>query len=1561
MKIKITFFLLLLLANYTFSQTYNLDATTNGTTHITCDATLYDSGGPTGNYADNEAYEITFQTTGTGCIRAIIEDYDIEWSYDFLYFYDGPSSASPQISSWVSGFPQVNGSNRNEIGNAYYAQSGYITIRFESDGATVRSGFKLKIDCPDDCISPSCAGTTPAGDYCDTPTPICDFNGYCGNTSSSYPTDHEEIEDVAFGGSGIFCGGINNNSWLSFVADSTTAVLDVWVYNCQDGNGIQLQVYETDCGYNNFTPVSNCWSPAKEINGQVIASGLTVGNNYVLMIDGFAGDVCEYVFSASSGVIVADAGSDQTICEGQSVSLTASGGSSVIWSSVPPDPGLTGQETNMTINVSPSQTTTYTATVSGSNPSCPGNADVVVFVDAADASFSGLDISYCEDGTPVTLTGNYSSGVFSGSGVSGNTFDPSSVSPGIYDITYSYNYSVITAFFDNFDPWPDPGWIHGANTGTSSWQHGTPMGGNGQNSNIYSNDDPLTDHTSNTDNKVWGQGLSNTDGDGLGGYYDSSDEWLKSPAIDCSGLSNTVLSFWRYANFEPNWDESYVEISTDGVNFTQLTSEPLYPQDDGWVHRIINISSIADGQSTVYVRFRSVSDNLQTYSGWNIDDFSITGVQAGGTCVSTDVQQTTVDALPVVNAGTDATICSNETYTLSGSVSGNITTGTWSTAGTGSFDNSSSLTATYTPSATDISSGSVVLTLTSGDPAGPCGTSADNMTLNIINVDDAGFSYSSGTFCATASNPSPTVNTPGGTFTSSPAGLVIDAGTGLVDLASSVPQSYTITYTTNGTCPNSSTVSFTITNGFDSEFSYAGPFCQYSSNPLPVHTTGSDGVYSSTPSGLIFTNTSTGEIDLSASSPGTYTVTNTIAASGGCAASTSSYTVQIIQAPTCSAGNDDVICEGDTYILSGSAGGGASSITWAGGDGVFGNPLSPTSSYTPGAGDIANGSVVLTITTNDPGVPCTAASDQMTLTINQAAVVNAGNDTTICETDIFAATSASFGGGATMVSWTTNGDGIFDDSSAVNTGYTFGTGDISNGNVTLTITANDPDDTGPCSAVSDNIIITINQAPVADAGPDTSICEYDTYIVSGASMTGSSSITWTSSGDGAFSNTNILNPEYTPGPNDIINGNIVLSITSGNPSGPCTATSDSMLLKINTSPLLTVQIDSSNCNQSDGAITVSPVGGVEPYSYTWSVTGADSSITGLSSGNYSVTVTDDLGCFSDTTVHVYDIGAGTIVFDDYTNINCYGDSSAYISITMVDGTPVFTYSWSEGSNTDSIYNIPAGTYTVTVTDNNDCVVIDSIVITQPQTALDFTVNSVNISCNGLSDASIFVSVNGGTPPYDYLWSTGDTSSTLVNLNKGTYILVVVDSNGCTRTDSVVVIEPGAIQINHVLTQPSCPGSSDGKISLAATGGTGKLTYLWAYDNNVSGNTQAELEEGTYDITVTDENNCQSTYSVTLKSIEDVCLMIPTLFTPNNDNYNDTWLIKGAQFYDNLKIEIYNRWGDIVFSFAGSGNEYLNNPWDGKFNGKEMPMGSYVYIIDLGNGDEPLNGVVSLKR
>ncbi|PLX03153.1 MAG: hypothetical protein C0594_10880, partial [Marinilabiliales bacterium] len=292
-----------------------------------------------------------------------------------------------------------------------------------------------------------------------------------------------------------------------------------------------------------------------------------------------------------------------------------------------------------------------------------------------------------------------------------------------------------------------------------------------------------------------------------------------------------------------------------------------------------------------------------------------------------DEDELVVDIVPIatVSAGLDDDICAGDDYTTNGTIGGSASTISWSSSGTGSFDNENALHAVYTPSAQDISDGLVTLTASTDDPLGPCGSVTDNMELSIIPLDDPSFTYASAVYCPTGSDPTPTITgTPGGSF-SAPAGIVfIDASTGEIDLsASSTGGPYAITYTTNGTCPQSQIFNLTIANEDDATFSYSHPnYCQGGVDPLATITGTTGGVFSG-PAGVTFLDAGTGQIDLSASNAGgPYTITYTTA--GSCPNS-STFDISLIEEDDPSFSYvSNIFCQGDADPLpsiSGTSGG----------------------------------------------------------------------------------------------------------------------------------------------------------------------------------------------------------------------------------------------------------------------------------------------------------------------------------------------------------------------------------------------------------------------------------------------------------------------------------------------------------------------------------------------------------------------------------------------------------------------------------------------------------------
>jgi gliding motility-associated-like protein len=470
---------------------------------------------------------------------------------------------------------------------------------------------------------------------------------------------------------------------------------------------------------------------------------------------------------------------------------------------------------------------------------------------------------------------------------------------------------------------------------------------------------------------------------------------------------------------------------------------------------------------------------------------------------------------------------------------------------------------------------------------------------------------------------------------------------------------------------------------------------------------------------------------------------------------------------------------------------------------------------------------------------------------------------------------------------------------------------------------------------------------------------------------------------------------------------------------------------------------------SDGAITLNTFGGVGPYEFSWSTTGGtgltveNENQVNLSEGTYRVNVLDANQC------------AGVWEFSlnqpdklethiDFTPVNCFGSNNASTDLSVSGGVPGYSYLWNNGRTTQDLDSLFMGMYYVVVTDQNGCLISDSVEISEPpQLSIDFTVplkNGRMISCYGESDADIYTFVTGGFGSYFYSWIVRpdrvsgypDDIPYQSGVSAGKYVLYVVDEYGCSWLDSIVIEEPSPITVEVYPNNPTCHGFTDGGINLIVFGGTPEYEVVWT-DIEETGVSVLNLGAGEYPVSVTDINGCrvdtlaelthpdpisfsrntvapfcQDTndgrieltnftggtvpYTITWQDgtegyyLENIseglyiatildnnrclvvdttllvsdnisCLEIPTAFTPNGDGYNDTWEIGNIELYPEARIEIFNRWGELIFA---SGNGY-ERKWDGTHKGRDLPIDSYHFIITLKRGREPIVGVVTIIR
>lgn len=289
--------------------------------------------------------------------------------------------------------------------------------------------------------------------------------------------------------------------------------------------------------------------------------------------------------------------------------------------------------------------------------------------------------------------------------------------------------------------------------------------------------------------------------------------------------------------------------------------------------------------------------------------------------------------------------------------------------------------------------------------------------------------------------------------------------------------------------------------------------------------------------------------------------------------------------------------------------------------------------------------------------------------------------------------------------------------------------------------------------------------------------------------------------------------------------------------------------------------DISCSNQNVGIITAMVTGGTGPYAYLWSNGMTSSTISGLAAGTYSLTVTDANGCTGTgmaTVNQTPNLSAGATS----TNITCAGFNNGTATAIVSGGTAPFDYSWSTGAATATITGLAPGTYTVVVTDVNECSGQASVTITAPP-AVSLQTSFANATCAGNNDGSASVTAMGGTPPYTYLWSSGQTTAQATGLGAGTYTIQVTDANGCVATAMVTINQPPTVTVNVSGTTMTCQGSSTGTATVVAGGGIPPYSYLWS--NGATTPIATNLGAGTHTVVVTDANNCTATTNVSINN------------------------------------------------------------------------------------------------
>lgn len=547
-------------------------------------------------------------------------------------------------------------------------------------------------------------------------------------------------------------------------------------------------------------------------------------------------------------------------------------------------------------------------------------------------------------------------------------------------------------------------------------------------------------------------------------------------------------------------------------------------------------------------------------------------------------------------------------------------------------------------------------------------------------------------------------------------------------------------------------------------------------------------------------------------------------------------------------------------------------------------------------------------------------------------IVTATNDTTVCWgvcTNISA--TASGGDPPYTYSWTPNignGAGPYQVCPTVTTTYY------------ITVT----DSLG--TTATDSVTITVNPLPVLVTSSPASACVGGSAVLT---VSGASTYSWLP----CTNLTPCTGSSVTATPASSTSYTVIGTDVNG-----CVDTANYVVNVFpNPSPVITPSGPVQFCAGNSVDLTANPTG-----SYLWSSSDTTQSVHVTQSGIFTVVVTDVNGCTGVSAPQSVIVHPLPVLASAITDVLCNGGNTGIMTVMAGGGSFPYTYQWTPNAGTGAtINNLLAGSYTVTVTDSAGCVQTLTDTVAEPP-PISVAMSSVNTNCDSLIGQA-GTTPSGGTPGYTYLWSNGQSASTITGLAGGTYTVTVTDINNCTVTDSVaVVVNPGNVAISLSDDTTIMLGTS---VQLYSAGG---VNYYWQPPDGLNCTTCPNpkahpLQTTDYCVRVSDSSGCYDTACMRVSVIvtcggESGEIFVPDAFSPNDDGANDVLFAYGTgmkEFY----FAVYDRWGEKVFESTDPGAG-----WNGSLRGKPLDPAVFVYLLRvkcIGGQEISQKGNVSLFR
>jgi gliding motility-associated-like protein len=387
-----------------------------------------------------------------------------------------------------------------------------------------------------------------------------------------------------------------------------------------------------------------------------------------------------------------------------------------------------------------------------------------------------------------------------------------------------------------------------------------------------------------------------------------------------------------------------------------------------------------------------------------------------------------------------------------------------------------------------------------------------------------------------------------------------------------------------------------------------------------------------------------------------------------------------------------------------------------------------------------------------------------------------------------------------------------------------------------------------------------------------------------------------------------------------------------------------------------ISIVEATCGTANGSATATAGGGTGNISYQWDDPNNQTTATAsnLFAGIYHLTLTDDNGCILQDSALISNLGDPAIIVSS-TNVICFGDNNGTASATAIGGIIPYSYLWNDPNNqtTSTATGLSSGTYLIQVTDDVGCIAFETVSISEPLELINSS-SIINTSC-GMNNGLAISNIQGGTQPYTFSWDdpNNQTSPTAVNLNSGNYNLTVIDDNNCSLINSVSILNSDSLIVNVDVTHETCEGQADGSIITFVSQGNSPFNYLWSTGDTTS--FLNGLSAGEYMLNVSDSLDCSAILIIPIETDNQVCIVIPTAISPNGDGSNDDWIISGTEININISVEIYNRWGGLLYA-----NEDYQNNWNGTYKEKSLSAGVYYFIVKV-DQDKVYTGSLTIIR